>query len=87
MGFYLFKNTKDIVRSKKVITEEIQRIKFKLFHLDSMLVLRFATSSIEINSKLVLSKISFKGIFPFKVTMKTPNKYMRDIKAKSQKYF
>ena len=29
---------------KKVIAEEIQRIKFKLFHLDSILVLRFATS-------------------------------------------
>ena len=52
--------------------EETERIKFKLFHLDSILILRAFISDKVIDSKLDLSNISFNGIFPNIVTPKAP---------------
>jgi len=54
----------------------IVRTKFRLFHLVSIVVLKILAFSIEIVSKFVLSNILFKGMFPKKVTPKTPIQYM-----------
>ena len=61
--FHLFRNRKETISNRKLNPEEIDRIKFKLFHLTSILLLRAFDSSIVMDSKLVLSNISFKGIF------------------------
>jgi hypothetical protein len=70
-GFYLFRNSDETISNKKDIPEDIDRIKFKLFHLTSMLVLRAFISFKVMDSKLILSKISFKGMLPKTVTPKT----------------
>ena len=67
---------KEIISRTNVIPEEIKRIKFKLFQLTSILVLRAFISSTVIDSKLVLSNNSFSGIFPKTVTPKTPIQYV-----------
>ena len=56
----------------KVIKDEIVLIKFKLFQLDSIPVLKSLIFCEEIDSKLVLSNFSFKGILPNKVTPNAP---------------
>jgi len=63
---------KEKISKTKDNPDEIALIKFKLFHFNSILVLSDFNSSIENVSKLVLSNISFKGIFPNIVTPKTP---------------
>lgn len=65
-------NRKDIISNKNVIPDVIVRTKFRLFHLVSIAVLKVLAFSIEIVSKLMLSNILFKGMFPKKVTPKTP---------------
>ena len=70
--FYLSKIRNETISRIKVIPEEIQRIKLKLFHLTSILFLRIFISSDVMDSKFVLSNISFKGMFPDTVTPKTP---------------
>jgi hypothetical protein len=68
----LFDRRIEKISSKKVIPEEIERIKLKLFHLFSMVLLKALISSKVMVSRLVLSNISFKGIFPNTVIPKTP---------------
>ena len=69
-SFHLLRNRKDIISNKKVIPEEIERIKLKLFHLDSIVVLKVLASSMEIVLRLVVSNNLFNGIIPKIVTPK-----------------
>ena len=54
----------EIISNKKIIVEHTARIKLKLFHFSSILVLNSSICFVEIDSKLVLSNFSFKGIEP-----------------------
>ena len=70
--FYLSKNINKTTSNTKETPDEIDLIKFKLFHFNSILVLSVFPSSKEIESKLVLSNNSFKGILPNTVTPNAP---------------
>ena len=70
--FYLSKNINKTTSNTKETPDEIDLIKFKLFHFTSILVLSAFPSSNEIEPKLVLSNNSFKGILPNTVTPKAP---------------
>jgi len=50
--FYLSKIRNETISRIKVIPEEIQRMKLKLFHLTSILFLRVFISSLKVNSHL-----------------------------------
>ncbi len=65
-------DSNDTTNTKNDIPEEIVRIKFKLFHLVSIAILKDLAFSTDIVSKLVLSNILFKGMFPKRVTPKAP---------------
>jgi hypothetical protein len=79
------RNKLEIINRANVIPEEIERIKFKLFHLTSIRVLRAVISSKLRDSKLTLSKISFKGILPKTVVPSAPIQYVRRARMNTQK--
>ena len=83
--FYLSKNINETTSNTKETPDEIDLIKFKLFHFTSILVLSTFASSKEIESKLVLSNNSFKGILPTTVTPKAPIQYVNRININIQK--